>query len=435
MKLLPIFLIFILIAPTAGVLLLHAQSSSSYPIGMSFFPLTQIYYTNEVVGAVNISSMYIGSSYFPNGQYFTYGNASLQLNVMVDGLYWAQDVALFHEINSSSFDITFVVNVWDLGGPFTNSNITSGVVSTYQGLGVICYLGPTYKVSTPLSLVLFMLINSSYLDFGYQLGNKVDIYYSVPIGGQFQIGGLSVRGVPNDLEFVFGGPGGGSVVEMYVNGSEELYFENNGKLQIVPQAFSVGLDTAESVIGITSSANLSNICMPFTQLSYGRDDVKVLWPVKPQLDVKNNGSSVLVTLTYDGKPLQWQKVELEKFSFPSLLKTEEVGVTGSNGSVMFKYNSSSYVIYYPGNFSLSSTYYVSLPYLSSVTSFLKSAYDNLTSFISHYNFKKTISSFFGHKSSSIAYTSQVSINYTILLYILAFSIGVVISAILLKFKH
>lgn len=434
MKLLSIFLIIILIAPIALALEFHSQSQIAYPVGMSFFPLTSIYYTDEVVGVVNITSMYIGSSYFPNGQYFTNGNASLQLNAMVDGLYWAQDVALFHQVNNGTFDVTFVVNVWDLSGPFT-TNISSGVVSTYQGLGVICYLGPTFKVNTPFSLTLFMTVNSTYLDFGYALGNNMSIYYRVPIGGMFQIGGLSIRGVPNDLELVFGGPGGGSVVQMYVHGTEELYYKTDNKLEIVPQAFSVGLDTAESVIGINSSSNLTDICAPYTELSYGKGNVKVLWPVKPQLEVENNGSKIFVKLSYNGKPLEWQKIELEKFSFPSILTTVGINITNSSGVVEFNYNSSTYVIYFAGNFSLASTYYVSVPYISSLSSVLKSTYDELTNFITHYNFKKAISSFFGNKSDTVKYSAQVSINYILLLYILAFSIGVVISAILLKFKH
>ena len=423
----------LVLPPSIAPLVTSYQPVNAYPMGMSFFPLDSVYFTDEVLGVVTVSSMYIGNSYLPNGQFFATGNASLQLNAMVDGLYWAQDVALFHQVDNRTFDVTLVVNVWDLAGPF-RFNVSEGNVSTYNGLGVICYVGPTYEVTAPFSLSLFMVDNSSALYFGFKLGNHTGVYYTVPIRGQFQIGGISALGVPNDLELVFGGPGGGSVVQMYVEGTEELYFDNGGVLQVVPQAFSVGLDTAESVVGVRSVGNVSDIYSPFAQLNRGSDDLAVLWPVKPQLNVEYDNSTVTVELTYEGKPISGQEVELEEFSFPSVLRVADVGVTNSSGSVTFRYNSSDFVVYYPGNFSLSSTYYISAPYITSAAKSLTSAYDSLLSFITHYNFKKGIASFFGDRSS-IEYKSEVPADYLLLMYVSAFAVGVVISALLLKFKH
>jgi hypothetical protein len=432
MKIVVLALLLLLIAPS-GLIVFSQPVTISYPMGVSFFSPFTIYYTNEVVGVVNITNMFIGDSYLPNGQFLTQGNMSLQLNAMVYGKYWAQDVILFHQINNTYFSTTLVLNLWDLEGPFTTT-FPKGNVSVYQGLGVLCYIGPTFTVNLPINIELFMVINSTSLSFGYYINGHKGIYYTAPIGGQFQIGGYSIAGVPNDLEFVFGGPGGGSCVKAFVYGSMNLYILQNGNLQIVPYALSVGFDTAESVVGISSNADLSNLWSPYVTLSAGSDDLQVLWPVKPALNVIHKNSSVIVNLSYNGKPIPWQNIELETLSITGL-QVSSTGVTNSSGYTVLNTNSSVFVVYYPGNFTLASAYYISVPYLSNFVSDIESAYNTLVNFITHYNFKHAIVSFFGNVKNNVVYSNKVAVNYVILEYILSFICGVIISAILLKFKR
>ncbi|BFH72604.1 thermopsin family protease [Sulfurisphaera javensis] len=432
MKILALILIlFLLVEPLVSFSLSSSAFTISYPMGMSFYSLFSTYFTNEVMGVINITFMSIGSSYLPNGQYLTTGNASLQLNAMINGLYWAQDVILFHQISKNEFEASLVLNLWNLTGPFTIP--LNGSATTYQGLGVICYKGPTFNVTLPISISLFMIDNSS-LYFGYIIHNKSGIFYKAPISGEFQIGGLSIAGIPNDLEFVFGGPGGGSVVDMQVEGSMNLYFMQNGKLSLVPYAYSIGFDTAESAVGVQSTANLTNLWKPDTILSSGPDDAIVLWPIKPNISTYEKNNSIYVNITFEGKPLANQPIYIEDVGLTGLNIIAE-NYTNQSGYVKFENVSPSlYVVYYPGNFTLSSDYIVSSPIINSIIIHLQTIYDKMVNFLKSYNFKKSLSSFFNNIHEVTYNQSAGSINYVILIYILGFSAGLVISALLIRFK-
>lgn len=424
-------LIFLMAEPLITLSLSSSAFTVSYPMGISFYSLFSIYYTNEVMGIINISYMDIGSSYLPNGQYLTTGNASLQLNAMINGLYWAQDVVLLHQISNNSFRVTLVLNLWNLTGPFTIP--LNGSLTTYQGLGVLCYMGPSFNLSLPFSIALYMLINSSYLYFGYHIGNYSGSFYKAPINGEFQIGGLSLAGIPNDVEFVFGGPGGGSVVDMQVEGSMNIYYMQNGKLSLVPYAYSIGFDTAESVVGVQSTANFTNLWKPNVIISFGSDDAKVLWPIKPNITTYEKDNSTFVNLSFQGRPLVNQPVFLDEVSLTGLKVVAE-NYSSQDGCVRF-YNitPSFYVVYYPGNFTLSSDYVISSPSLNLIISHLESVYDKMVNFIKNYNFKKSLSSFF-NGIHNVTYKNTSSVNYLILIYILGFVAGMVISALLIRFK-
>ena len=386
-----------------------------------------------VMGVVNITSMTIGSSYLPNGQYLTSGNASLQLNAVVDGVFWAQDVILFHQVANNKFEATLVLNLWNFTGPFTSK--FNGSVATYQGLGVVCYEGPTYTITLPSSISLYMYINGSTLYFAYKINNISGVFYKAPLGGEFLIGGFSLAGVPNDLEFVFGGPGGGSVVDMSLDGTMNLYFMQNGKLSLVPYAYSIGFDTAESVVGIQSNSNLTNLWKPNVILSSGPDDAIVLWPVTPNITTHERNNTIYVNMSIYGKPLSNEPVIIEDLGLTGL-KPIAQNYTNQSGLAVFPNTSPSfYVVYYPGNFTLSSTYVPSSPIFNSIIQHIKSAYDSMVNFLKSYNFKKSISSFFNGVRNNVTYSqTEGSINYTILIYILGFSAGLVVSAILIRFK-
>jgi len=386
-----------------------------------------------VMGVVNITSMNIGSSYLPNGQYLTSGNASLQLNAVVDGTFWAQDVILFHQVANNKFEATLVLNLWNFTGPFTSK--FNGSVATYQGLGVICYEGPTYTITLPSSISLYMYINNSTLYFAYKINNISGVFYKAPLGGEFLIGGFSLAGVPNDLEFVFGGPGGGSVVDMSLEGTMNLYFMQNGKLSLVPYAYSIGFDTAESVVGVQSNSNLTNLWKPNVILSSGSDDAIVLWPIAPNITTHERNNTIYVNMSVYGKPLSNEPVIIEDLGL-SGLKPIAQNYTNQSGFAVFPNTSLSfYVVYYPGNFTLSSSYVPSSPIFNSIIQHIKTAYDSMVNFLKSYNFKKSISSFFNGVRNNVTYTqTEGSINYTILIYILGFSAGLVISALLIRFK-
>ncbi len=430
-KFMGLFIISLILAPLSSVTMVSSQVGVSFPMGVSTFPLTGVIYTKEVEGTVNVSSLSIGESFFSNGQPFQSGNASLQLNSMVDGLFWAQDVALVCQESPNTFGIRMVVNFWNLTGPFS-IKVTNGTVTSYQGLGVICYLGPNVTVTTPFQLSLFMTENRSGISFGFSYNGHNRTYYFVPVSGTFQIGGYSKLNLPNDLEFVWGGPGGGSIVPISVNARSELLYESGGRMVIPTETFSIGFDTGESAEGINVNADISNVFSPKVQETVGSDDPKVLWPIPPTLTVSQDNGNVNVTVSVNGKPIPDQQVEIETGLPLSPIATS---LTTSNGVATFhNINSSIFVVYYPGNFTLSYSYALSSPVLNSIYSSLTSYYHKLLSFLQseEYSFKRGLTSFFNNGR----YTSPptTSVNYLLLEYIVAISLGVIISAILVKLK-
>lgn len=436
MRTIGIFLMLCIVVTIISPLTFSLSASAftvSYPMGVSFYSLFSTYYTDEVLGVVNISSMSIGSSYLPNGQYLTSGNASLQLNAMINGRFWAQDVILFHQVSSNQLKATLVLNLWNLTGPFTVPLNGSTVI--YQGIGVLCYQGPTYLITLPSSISLFMYIFNSTLFFAYKINNISGIFYKAPIKGEFEIGGFSIIGIPNDLEFVFGGPGGGSIVDMSINGTMNLYYMNDKTLSLVPYAYSIGFDTAESAVGIQSNSNLTNLWKPNVVLSSGSDDAKVLWPIKPNITTYENNGTIYVKMSLYGKPLSNESVVIEGLSLIGLQPLAS-NYTNTDGLATFPNMSSSfYIVYYPGNFTLSSAYVVSSPVINSIVSHLSTVYDNMLNFLKNYNFKKSLSSFFNNVRNNVTFTQKgESINYVVILYILGFSLGLVISAVLIRFK-
>ncbi|QGA53366.1 peptidase A5 [Sulfolobus sp. E5-1-F] len=438
-----VLLILILLLPLSMPLTIHTisqPSSLAFPSGVTSYPLNTVIYTNFVVGKINISYLNIGRSYLPGGEYFTTGNASLQLNAMVLGKYWAQNVILFHQISNNTFYATLIVNLWNLSGPFSNSTGNSLV---YQGLGVICYQGPTLKVNLPLSISLFMEIVNSTLDFGYDINGERGIYFRYPLIGLFQLGGLSLLGLPNDLELVWGGPGGGSVVFMNVTSVANLYYFNGNSLSIVPNAYSIGFDTAESAFGVKVYSTFPTVFSPIAIETSGVNVPSILWPIPPHVLVNQTSDRITVKLSISNKSLPGQEVYLETGFPPSIVSS---AVTNSSGIAVFPNNNYSfYVVYFPGNFTLSSAYYFSSPILNSLSNKFHSYYQDLLNFLNsaQNSFKKGIKSILSKQETSITSTTSTStplsspqfgVNLYIIVYILAFVIGMVISAILIRFK-
>jgi hypothetical protein len=418
-----LLLIVLPLTSTAQTLPL-SQPALSFPTGVTFFPLTGTISTTFVEGQTNLTYLHIGESYI-SGQPFTYGNASLQLNAMLNGSFWAQDVMLFHQTSNDTFTVTLVINFWNLTGPFTalHSNTT-----TFRNLGVYCYQGPTFNVTLPVSLALFMN-SSGGLSFGYSLNGDRKVFLTLPFSGQFRLGGLSIAGLPNDLELVWGGPGGGSVVDMSAVGFAELYFLNATKLNIVPSALSVGLDTAESAYGVVVTPDLQDIKLPFALINRGVNSPSVLWPVPPTISTVQRNTTVKVTLQYGNYTFSNQEVEI-LVPHGLGLKEEYVGLTNSSGEVtFFNVTQPLYVVYFPGNYSLSESYAVSSPQLNKLISSVSSEFRSLVDFLKSYNFSKALSSDFQHVKYKQPKTET---NYLLLEVIAGFSIGLIASAVFIR---
>ncbi|BCU68564.1 thermopsin [Sulfolobales archaeon HS-7] len=423
----PLTLLFLILSALVSPIALSSyyQIGSNYPMGITAYSLFSDIYTNFVEGEINISRLFIGNDILPGYGYFGTGNASLQLNAMIDGLFWSQNVFLVQQISNHSYKITPIVNFWNLSGPiYLNGNKT-----VYDGLGVLCYQGKSFYVSMPASLSLFMNISTT-LQFGYRYNNITRIYYSIPIRGTFQIGGISLAGIPNDLEFVWGGPGGGSCAQLSLNATSNLYYNNHGKTSLFPETLSIGFDTAETVSGVHVSANLKNLLSPYALENNGKDNPEVLWPVPPNITLITNATRLKVMMKFDGMPLNFQQVYLERIG----LGVERVGSNYTvNGTTYFNLSvSSSYFVYYPGNFTLSSEYQFASPILDSLYSNIEStfhdAYTGLTHFLSSYNHNKALKSDF-----HVKYKGRLTISDAVI-YLVAFVFGILIAVVASKYK-
>jgi thermopsin len=390
-------------------------------------------HTNFVIGILNISYLDIEYSYIDGLGKFQYGNASLQLNAVLNGEYWVQNVALFQKIGNNKYYVTMIVNFWNLTGKFQNLKLNDTII-TYNGLGVIIHEGPTMKVEVPFSLSLYLLSNDTHTIFGYILNGHNKEYYSIPVGGKFIIGGFSKGiGIPNSLEFVWGGPGGGSSVNMTANGTMELYYLTGNTLRIPSVAYNIGFDTAEGAVNIMTIRGIKDIFKPYAVLIKGVTNPNLLWPSNPTLFIYRNGSVIYVKLTLNSTPIPNQLIIIKNILFQNV--TQEY--TNSYGIAKFEnIDLNSFIVYYPGNFTLSDTYAFSSKALEAIVKGLNTLYDKLLNFIKNFNYTKKIISIFNKNfnyttiTSTIAGSSQTNSLLTVLIISVgAFMIGVIISVI------
>jgi len=430
MLLLSLFITSLIYSNSAVITSISEAMLDPLPIGISTFLLNQRITTTLVMGIANITSLQIGKSYIGFLEYEE-GKASLQLNAVLNDEFWIQNVALFQQ-DSKSLKITFVINIWNLSGKFyiKNENITS-----YRGLGVLIYVGPTINISLPISLILFIKTNSTVTEFGYKINNEEEkVYYSFPIGGAIVIGGFSkgVR-IPNSLEFVWGGPGDGSSVYINVNSTMLIYYLDNKTLRIPPIAYNFGFDTGEGVYNL-NTVRAGEVFSPYAQTINSPPKSSLLWPSKPQIIMKKINGTLYVTLLLNNKPIPNQMIIVKNIFFQDIA----FGITNQSGVAKFdNISSTTYIIYYPGNFTLSDAYAFNSEIFEQIYNYLKTEYDNLINFITNLNLIKHINSIFSRESSAAQnnYTQVASlggedINLTIISIIVSFLIGLVVAIIL-----
>lgn len=247
-------------------------------------------------------------------------NASLQENSVLWlgnlGAYWTQNVMILKENNPDSYTLQLIDNVWNFTSASSNMNqqVTNGTgsVQCINANNVTsCFyftVDPTAMTVTPpfsVSLTMSLVSGSSAaatISFQYQVQdskgkNYTGEYDSVKLypfvtgtHPYFQIGGNSPVSsslfgattitLPSDLEFTLGGPGGGSSVFVNsVDGSEQLFYLRDASYVSVPDAYSIGSDTAEEASGVSVSPGLSNTSAPNAILRGGDDSVQKLWPL------------------------------------------------------------------------------------------------------------------------------------------------------------
>jgi hypothetical protein len=261
--------------------------------------------TRSVMGSLSINSLSLGPSFFSNGTLFTNGTASLQENgvawVTDHGEYWTQNVLIIYQPNSSLTQVELINNIWNFTSPTVdpmNPAYVLGNGTTQQfnsKLGFYYFVDPVvYNLTAPFTVNLTMtLVNgggASSVLFGYSIRSGGQLYSGVydkvtlfpgqkSVSSYYQIGGFAPIGLASDLEYVFGGPGGGSYVYVLgVDGSMQLYSMQGSQYVPVRDAFSFGSDTAEYSVGANVVRSLENPEAPQGQLEEGDLTLYQLWP-------------------------------------------------------------------------------------------------------------------------------------------------------------
>jgi len=307
----------------------------SAPTGLASYGSGGNLSTDAVKGSVTFDSLNLGVDYIPPPYASTYtylatGYSSQQLNAVLwipgHGVYWTQNVVMIASNSTMSPEVELIDNIWNftsvtgvMHGGYVRGN------GTVASPGFYYYLDPVvYNLTFPFTVNLSMHLVSTNagavrVTFLYSIesGNGAvysGVYDSVLLfpgsanaQAYYQIGSYAPLGLPSDLEYVLGGPGGGSfAVVRGISGSLSLYYASNGVFRPVPDAYSYGSDTAETVYFVTVGRDFSNPQDPQGSLGYGNLNTYQLWPITPLLEVslETGISEMSVTgyLTYPSGP-------------------------------------------------------------------------------------------------------------------------------------
>lgn len=311
--------------PTSGTLQPFPLSA---PTGLASYGTGGNLSTDAVKGSITFNSLNFGVDYIPPPYASTYtyigtGYGSLQENAVLwipgHGVYWTQNVLFIASNTTMKPQVELINNIWN----FTSA---TGVMhagyakgnGTVASPGFYYYLDPVvYNLTFPFTINLSMeLVSTSAgaarVAFLYSISSGTGQIYSgvydsvvlfpgqASTGAHYQIGSYAPIGLPSDLEYVLGGPGGGSfAVVRGISGSVSLYYARGGVFRPVPDAYSYGSDTAETVYFVTVERDFSTPSEPEGTLSYGNINTYQLWPVTPLLEVSlETGVSELTATGY-----------------------------------------------------------------------------------------------------------------------------------------
>jgi len=208
----------------------------------------------------------------------------LQLNAVLQNVtlfntpgyeFWTQNVI---EYSTFSHELYIITNIWNfssygavVSGNFLSSYGPNGTVvpgDLYYSVSGPYVIGPVYQAQIALETTLvrgndevafYFYINNA--TETYRGENDFAIFNSTGAGGPgassaaVYVASGSVYtpvGIPSDWEFVMGGPGGGSNLDVFsMYSTMDLYYYNStfDEFQVVPSAYNAGSETGETSAG------------------------------------------------------------------------------------------------------------------------------------------------------------------------------------------
>src|SRR5579875_2955821 len=307
--------------------------SSSAPTGLASYGDSTPLQTSAVMGSLTVTKEGIGPDIFPNFTLLTEGLATLQLNAVLwipgHGEYWTQNVLFIYGPNNTYAQVEAINNVWNFSSPTVdpmNPQYVQGngtAVQFNKNLGYYYYVDPAiYNLTLPYTVNLSMTLTqtkngAATVQFTYTITSgrnqytktydEVTLYPKAPpTQAYYKIGGYTPIGLPSDLEYVLGGPGGGTYA-YYLNltATISLYYKGGTAYRSVPEAYSAGSDTAEEVFDVYATRDFQNYNTPQATLNanliYTYESTYQLWPTPTTLALVTQPNYQQGTLTIKGQ--------------------------------------------------------------------------------------------------------------------------------------
>ncbi len=260
-----------------------SYTQSPAPVGIADYGTAGSYSTTSFNGTISVNNM--TPLYVLNDAPTSLG---VQLNAILSGVsvgqsntgvYWTQNVLFY---SARQHQLQFIDNIWNFSSPgagMNNSTLYShGPNGTVIPNSLYYAVGGTINVTYPFTVALYLnsTLNGGkqevFFNYSVSEGAKggsmisgsfdyavFNSSYKVSSPAQYLVNGaqsVPIASIPYDVEFVLGGPGGGSTTSLYgTNASMTLEYMSGGSYTTVKSAYDAGSDTGETANGIAVSWN------------------------------------------------------------------------------------------------------------------------------------------------------------------------------------
>ena len=268
--------------------------------------VASISYTPGVEGVLNLNELHL--LYFDSlgPDEFTAQLNSVAVGVTVrqdsDYQFWTQNVIYYQQSNHLASFADAVVNFSSPATEWGTGTLVPGIGHGFiaPGFGYFDPYGPTIYAPEPFTVAFFsnlsVVNHHPAVFFNYSItspaGTSSGSYDMIefnstiahPPAPTYQINGEALGDtdfIPNDVELIIGGDGGGSTTSaLGIQGTMNLYIQHNGSRQFVPvpAAWDFGSETGETIEGVSEWA--SGGANPTVHLGAGPSLQTPLWGVQ-----------------------------------------------------------------------------------------------------------------------------------------------------------
>lgn len=301
--------------PAVGVhngIITPESEIGAVPMGIADYGISEqggrnvgtISYTPTVAGVLHLSSINLLYPDSEGPDQFTAQLNSVAVGVTVQGdsslQFWTQNLIYYYQSDNMLNLASAIVNFTGVSYNFPPGTILTGNGFLDPGFGYFNPFGPEIYAPEPFTLGLYTNLSivdghpSVYFNYSVQspAGGSAGSYDLVEFNStisaseapSFQINGrgLGATGyIPNDVELILGGDGGGSTTSaLGISGTMNLYIQPNGttRPEEVPAAYDFGGETGETIEGMAEWA--SGGANPTVHFGAGPSLQMPLWGVK-----------------------------------------------------------------------------------------------------------------------------------------------------------